>query len=1338
MFQELNNIKKYYPESIEEKNTCESIIDEDMWYDIDQFQLDHLNEVLQRLSEGTLDDEIWGKLIIMEKTKRIAKAYLRKTTIIVDGGDEEFDGMTIGFNYFTNLDRDYQTAELRKKIGDGVIIKMDSQGNIKAMARGTAPVIVQNWKNSKKHCIGEKLLRLQGKLITKRGVDMNDDDRIFKVFDMKKFKISLERDSVETEEDVKNLLLKTCLRIALVKDGHPDDPMETPCWIMLINLVALDMVKTKMPHIADLNCLYGELGCPSTIPSIKRSALREQIESSNISCNSRRRSQTYYECLSDDDDNKHNSRMPSNYDNGRRKSKRNISSSDESEESNTEVNTRYTHNVVNSRFLKPYSGSITDSSSGFASGTDKRSFNSNKRSSSDLTKSVEDLKHNHRDDKKVLNPGLKIPGIRPKLDKTLFDPPHSSRRNSSLINKGSNLNEDDYEKKQEYEELRNTEELNHINNYNLVGIDDRIYVDNEKYSDERYINNNDYLETSKINEEGKDFDIGEALKNVDESFDYLQTGDYYSDSFEIEEKNWRENILSLNKVVEDKSINIENDSDDTVSSKSSLSHSNKLLLLDRYRGIRKPITKSNNYLQTIDRVRSKSSKKSKNFSSSGYDVLFNRSETIKNNSISSTFPLEIVNTSCQFFRSQEQEYTIVIWKEWGCINDEFHCNLKNSSISVVNVEYDVVKDTSLAITKNGKEIPEYKNEYDIPPCHYREYTDASSLANHLRRFNEEQNLDKKIPKNWFREKRQVCITLRNSFVKNNITNEIIKYTAKTYYHQKIGSSTPTTISHLPTNYRYLQHRRVSKDQHQSNTKLTINKREFRDDDQEQFTITQKTAIRERDYNSSNLRQSTHNIGNNYGRETGPTRTPEKSPIHKQTYHINRNTKGTTSINGSQQNTCQLYYFNQKTLQGKQWKCQSNSKFTRTGTITSELQYQNNNQSFKKDLNHPNNHINRNLPEFSNKSEPIYDNPFIKKSELQHQLPTTPNCITETVWTAHQPIQLSTPDNCPVGAVPARANLHGKKQDTEHGGKRQPTKESQESIKNNQNTTNRSVKSLSKEFESKTDRIGKITPTRQNTQQTVKSKFQKWKEWGSEERQRTINTTFSNILNTSQTNGRNRSLDTETYPPLRETSNRNRKSLSPTISNTSSTSTITSNEERNNLPNTTKLSSTRDLLSCSKRDSDDKEEQQREGRNIHESSTSKWVNKSSREREEQLLREREAFESKLPINALINIFEESSVSSDISSSFKWVYRERGGKDISKESCSNEIPVNRKSDDRRNEEKWNGSKYESIERRDNIWKQTTNNERILGYTSSGISLCGVEECNREDEEIFVKLR
>ncbi len=82
------------------------------------FFQDHINEVLEKLSHGGIDDEIWGKIVVMERCRRVAKAYLRKTTIIVDGGYEEFDGRTIGFNYFGNPYRDDVVAEMRSKIAD--------------------------------------------------------------------------------------------------------------------------------------------------------------------------------------------------------------------------------------------------------------------------------------------------------------------------------------------------------------------------------------------------------------------------------------------------------------------------------------------------------------------------------------------------------------------------------------------------------------------------------------------------------------------------------------------------------------------------------------------------------------------------------------------------------------------------------------------------------------------------------------------------------------------------------------------------------------------------------------------------------------------------------------------------------------------------------------------------------------------------------------------------------------------------------------------------------------------------------------------------------------------
>ncbi|KAK0405165.1 hypothetical protein QR680_017833 [Steinernema hermaphroditum] len=237
----------------------------DVWYDMERFQMDHIAEVLSKLSENRLDDEIWGKVMVMERARRVAKAYLRKTTFIVDGSDEEFDGRTLGFNHFPNSMRDDYTLEIKSKIGDGVIIKMDYQGNIKAMARGSTPIFIQGWKDTRNNCMGQRLVRLQGRLKTSLGGG-NEDEQVLKVFDMRRFKACLENETIDFQKEVKHLLMKTCVRVALVKDGGGTDPMKTPCWFMIINLVALDMLVTKVPELTSQGALASLYGGADKIP----------------------------------------------------------------------------------------------------------------------------------------------------------------------------------------------------------------------------------------------------------------------------------------------------------------------------------------------------------------------------------------------------------------------------------------------------------------------------------------------------------------------------------------------------------------------------------------------------------------------------------------------------------------------------------------------------------------------------------------------------------------------------------------------------------------------------------------------------------------------------------------------------------------------------------------------------------------------------------------------------------------------------------------------------------------------------------------------------------------
>ncbi|KHN82975.1 hypothetical protein Tcan_13515 [Toxocara canis] len=107
---------------------------------------------------------------------------------------------------------------------------MDNQGNIKAMARGSTPIIVQGTAEPELNCISERLTRDQGRLKTRReqAAGAPDEERIAKIFDMRRFKSAIVHEMGKSNPNGRELLMKTCVRIALVKDGG-SDPMKTPC-----------------------------------------------------------------------------------------------------------------------------------------------------------------------------------------------------------------------------------------------------------------------------------------------------------------------------------------------------------------------------------------------------------------------------------------------------------------------------------------------------------------------------------------------------------------------------------------------------------------------------------------------------------------------------------------------------------------------------------------------------------------------------------------------------------------------------------------------------------------------------------------------------------------------------------------------------------------------------------------------------------------------------------------------------------------------------------------------------------------------------------------------------
>jgi len=56
---------------------------------------DHIQEVLDKWNQ--IDDEIWAKVIVFERNRRVAKAYARAPVLTINGSNDGFDG----FRYST-------------------------------------------------------------------------------------------------------------------------------------------------------------------------------------------------------------------------------------------------------------------------------------------------------------------------------------------------------------------------------------------------------------------------------------------------------------------------------------------------------------------------------------------------------------------------------------------------------------------------------------------------------------------------------------------------------------------------------------------------------------------------------------------------------------------------------------------------------------------------------------------------------------------------------------------------------------------------------------------------------------------------------------------------------------------------------------------------------------------------------------------------------------------------------------------------------------------------------------------------------------------------------------
>ncbi|KAF9789954.1 hypothetical protein SFRURICE_003363 [Spodoptera frugiperda] len=114
---------------------------------------------------------------------------------------------------------------------------MDDAGNILIRRYSKSSVFVKSTaaNSNEETAIGQDIVKLPGYAL--------EQEKIFKLFDMKKFQSNVNRAAPRLETQ--------CLSaIAFVKSDS--DLLDCPIWVLIINVVAMDMLKSKLPPVQRL------------------------------------------------------------------------------------------------------------------------------------------------------------------------------------------------------------------------------------------------------------------------------------------------------------------------------------------------------------------------------------------------------------------------------------------------------------------------------------------------------------------------------------------------------------------------------------------------------------------------------------------------------------------------------------------------------------------------------------------------------------------------------------------------------------------------------------------------------------------------------------------------------------------------------------------------------------------------------------------------------------------------------------------------------------------------------------------------------------------------------
>jgi len=207
---------------------------EDQWFSKETLYKDHIAEVFEKWNN--IEDEIWAKVIILERNRRVAKAYARAPILTVNGSEDGFDGFKIGVNGFENPLRDHKVKEFKTQIGAGCKMKMGQTGDILVKRVGRGNIFVKNILEET--AVSNEILKLPNGML--------ELDRALKLFDMKKFQENLNRELKRPYPDRQKIETQCLSTLAFVK--NEPELLDSPIWMIIVNVVALEMVRSRLPR----------------------------------------------------------------------------------------------------------------------------------------------------------------------------------------------------------------------------------------------------------------------------------------------------------------------------------------------------------------------------------------------------------------------------------------------------------------------------------------------------------------------------------------------------------------------------------------------------------------------------------------------------------------------------------------------------------------------------------------------------------------------------------------------------------------------------------------------------------------------------------------------------------------------------------------------------------------------------------------------------------------------------------------------------------------------------------------------------------------------------------